>query len=89
MIRVVTKRAHTHDLQFSPFFPNKLAAASGQFYGLAGKKSSVGKGCGLANSSVGEFASTSHGVTRMGCHLSPSLPSSKETWVPVSCLVNK
>lgn len=36
LVRVPTPQKHIHDLQFSPFYHNKLACASGQFYGLAG-----------------------------------------------------
>lgn len=34
--KIRTPQKHTQDLYFSPFYPNKLACAAGQFYGLAG-----------------------------------------------------
>ena len=36
MVRVRTEKRHTHDLAFSPYYPDRLACATGQFYGLAG-----------------------------------------------------
>lgn len=32
-----TKGRHGYSVEFSPFFPTKLACASSQYYGIAGK----------------------------------------------------
>ncbi|KAF6031932.1 PEX7 [Bugula neritina] len=38
-LKVRLSRKHAQDLSFSPFYPNKLACASGQYYGIAGSGS--------------------------------------------------